>query len=108
MEKLHPIRKKGWKLYKDNFKHSLTLTESMRQGGEDQKLFRNILNSIANGTFDDELYNTLKYHTYDTHLQNPTDNFQDAVKLCAKNHDAKTYNIENIKNLHMPIAPIKA
>ena len=99
---------KGRKLYKTLFKHSLNLTESMRQQGEDQKLFRNILNGIANGTFDDELYNALKYHTYDSHLHNPMDNFQDAVKLCARNHDAKKYNIDNIKNLNMPIAPIKA
>ena len=54
------------------------------------------------------LYNALKYHTHDSHLHNPMDNFQDAVKLCARNHDAKKYNIDNIKNLNMPIAPIKA
>ena len=88
---------KGWKLYKTLFKHSLTLTESMRQQGEDQKLFRNILNSIANGTFDDELYNTLKYHTFQKHLPNPMDNFQDAVKLCARNHDAKNIILTILK-----------
>ena len=98
----------GWKLYKTLFKHSLILTESMRQQGEDQELFRKILNSIANGKFNEELYNALKLHTYDSHLPNPMDNFPDAVKLCARNQDAKKYNIDNIKNLNMPIAPIKA
>ena len=99
---------KGWKLYKTLFKHSLNLTKSMRQQGEDQNLFRNILNSIANGTFNEESCSTLKYHTFDTHLQDPNDNFEDAVKLCARNHDAKKYNVQKIKDLQMPIAPIKA
>ena len=99
---------KGWTLYKTLFKHSLTLTKSMRQQGEDQKLFRNLLDSVANGTFNEESWTTLRYHTYDSHLQRPTEHFQDAIKLCARNVDAKTYNINNIKNLNMPIAPIKA
>ena len=101
-------QRKGWLLYKTLFKHTLTLTKSMRQQGKDQELFRNILNSIANGSFDDKLYETLKSHTFDKHLQDPTNNFQDAVKLCALNQHAKSYNIQNIKNLQMPIAPIKA
>jgi ATP-dependent DNA helicase PIF1 len=66
------------------------------------------LNSIANGTFGEDLWNTLKYHTFDTTLHDQTDHFQDAVKLCARNHDSKTYNIQKIKDMHMPIAPIKA
>ena len=41
-------------LYKDNFKKNFTLRESMRQRGNDQTVFRNILDGIANGEFLDD------------------------------------------------------
>ena len=58
------------------------------------------MNSIADGSFNEDL----KCHTHDSHLLNPMDNFQDAIKLCARNHDAKIYNIDSIKDLDMPIS----
>ena len=46
---------RGRCLYYENFKKTLTLKESMRQKGKDQELFRNILDSIVNGDFEEKV-----------------------------------------------------
>ena len=80
----------------------------MRQQGDDQKVFRSILDSIANGTFDETVWNTLECNTTNMNAQGATERFQDAVKLCARNTDAISFNIQKIKELNMPIAQIHA
>ena len=49
----------GRHLYSSLFKVNFSLTQSMRQRGEDQQMFRNILNKIANGSFDEKLWRSL-------------------------------------------------
>ena len=100
-------QRKGKALYR-LFNRSFTLTESMRQQGDDQKVFRNILDSIANGTFDAPMWNTLECNTTNMNAQGASERFQDAVKLCARNADAISFNIQKIKELNMPIAQIHA
>ena len=90
------------------FNKSFTLTESMRQQGDDQKIFRSILDSIANGTFDESMWRTLQTHSTSMIARGASERFQDAVKLCARNKDSISYNIEKIRELQMPIALIHA
>ena len=98
----------GRKLYMDLFNKCYTLTESMRQIGEDQETFRDILDKVATGMFDGKTRETLKAKTVIMDSQRANDQFKDAVKLCAYNKDAKSFNIKKLKDLKNPVALISA
>lgn len=98
---------KGNALYK-LFNKSFTLSESMRIQGNDQQLFKKILDSIANGTFNEPMWNTLQQNSTAMNARGASERFQDAVKLCARNKDSILFNIEKIRALNMPIAQIHA
>ena len=95
-------------LYKDNFNKALTLKESMRQRGNDQTIFRNILDGIANGEFPDKDWENLVKYTSVMNSEEAKEEFKDAIKLCACNKDSKSFNIKKIRELNNPIAPIMA
>ena len=80
----------------------------MRQQGNDQQIFRNILDSIANGTFNNAMWEILKSNATLMNAKGATERFRDAVKLCARNKDTVSFNIQKIKDLNMPIAQIHA
>ena len=80
----------------------------MRQKGKDQELYRNILDSIANGKFGEKTWEDLKENTYRMNSDEGKIKSKDAVKLCATNCDSIPYNVQKIRELQKPIAPIKA
>ena len=80
----------------------------MRQQGSDQQLFRNILDSIAQGTYKLPMWQALQDNTTNYMAKGAADRFKDAVMLCARNKDSISFNIENIKKLNQPIAQIHA
>ena len=90
------------------FNKSFTLTESVRQQGNDQQLFRNILDSIAKGTFKYPKWKALESNSTRYNAQGASERFRDAVKLCARNKDSISFNIQKIKELNKPIAQIDA
>ena len=65
----------------------------MRQQGNDQQIFRNILDSIANGTFNNAMWEILKSNATLMNAKGATERFRDAVKLCARNKDTVSFNI---------------
>ena len=98
----------GRKLYREHFRKTLTLNESMRQKGKDQELYRNILDSIANGKFGEKTWEDLKENTFRINSDEGKIKSKDAVKLCATNGDSIPFNVQKIRELQKPIAPIKA
>ena len=103
-----PYQLIGRCLYRQYFNKTLTLTDNMRQKGKDQEIFRNILDSIAMGTFNEDTWEELKKHSFTMQTEEGKCQFKDAVKLCAINKDSTSFNIQKIKELKNPIAPIKA
>ena len=66
------------------------------------------MDKLANNKFDEQTYETLRKNTFDMEDDRDNPHFKDAVKLCARNKDAKSYNIQKIKEEKMPIAVIEA
>ena len=100
-------QRKGKALYQ-LFNKSFILSESMRHQGDDQQLFRNILDSIAKGTFNTAMWYTLQRNSTTMNAKGASDKFRDAVQLCARNKDSILFNIQKIKELNNPIAQIHA
>ena len=98
----------GRKLYCELFENCFILTDSMRQKGEDQKKFRDILKKLTTGEFDRKTLDTLRDNTFEMDSDESIERFKDAVMLCARNKDAKSYNIQKIKAQKKPIALITA
>ena len=98
----------GRYLYTNHFDKCFTLNEIMRQRGEDQATFRDILDKVANGNFTRKDYQTLKEKCFDMRSDEAKDKFKDAIKLCAYNKHGVSYNIQKIKELEKPIALIAA
>ena len=107
--KISQYQCKGRKLYIELFDKCFTLNESMRQKGEAQAIFRDILNKVANGTFNHETWYMLKDNAFKMNSDKAIDEFKkDAVMLCAYNKNARLYNIHKMKALKSPIALISA
>ena len=70
--------------------------------------FRNILDSIAKGTFNLSMWNTLQNNSTNMNAKDARERFKDAVMLCARNKDSISFNIQKIKSLNNPIAQIHA
>ena len=69
---------------------------------------RDILTKLRTGEFDHKTLDTLKENTIDIDSDDFIDRFEDAVKLCARNNDANSFNIQKIKAQKKPIAMITA
>ena len=84
----------------------------MRQQGDDQKPFREVLDRIANGNFSNDDHNFLKQRNLmgDGQITESERNefLKNATLLCAYNKDLVSYNIARIKDLGTPIAIIKS
>ena len=84
----------------------------MRQQGEDQKPFREVLDRLANGDFTSDDYLFLRQRSLkgDGKLKENEINefYENATLLCAYNKDLVSYNISRIKALGSPIAIIKS
>ena len=71
----------------------------MRQKA-DQEVFRDILNSVADGTLNDQHYEVLKtramYHLPDEEKDSI---YQRSVMICSMNKDRGAFNLNRIKKL---------
>ena len=97
------------KLAYEKFNNVIILDTIMRQIGPEQQFFRDCLNSLANGTLDQAQWRELCKR--DLELMEPAERERfrkDALVLCSKNDALKTHNINRIKDLGTPIAPINA
>ena len=101
----------GKALFK-HFDKTIIFDEIMRQQGDDQKNFRQILERLANGnlTKDDWFFlKTRELYGDGSISESETREFQEnAVMLCALNKDLIDYNKTRIKSLGTPIAQIKS
>ena len=96
----------------NNFSDTIIFNEIMRQQGDDQKRFREVLDKLSDGTFAKAEWDFLTERTLmdtskikDTERKEFLDN---ATMLCAINKDLTQYNIKRIKLLRNPIAIIKS
>ncbi|CAL4113538.1 unnamed protein product, partial [Meganyctiphanes norvegica] len=96
----------------DLFDKTIIFNEIMRQKGDDQKKFREVLDKLSNGTFtindwhflnERNLMDTTKF----TQIER-NEFLNHATMLCAYNKDLTHYNITRIKALNNPIAIIKS
>ena len=83
----------------------------MRQQGESQKRFKECLNNLADGSFDQEDWKYLKER--DLFLGNFTteerrDIMSSATMITSTNKAAKEYNIKRIKDLGTTIFPVRS
>lgn len=81
----------------------------MRQRGDDQARFREILEKQSNGSLSREDYLTLAERELDKLPQEEREEFEkEAIKLCAKNSALKKFNIMKMNKLDMPKAVMTA
>jgi ATP-dependent DNA helicase PIF1 len=110
-EKMQPYQVKGSLLF-NLFEKTIIFDEIMRQQGDDQKEFRECLDKLSNGKFDQKDWKWLKkrelYELDNFTLDQREDFLNNAVMLCSMNKDLKQYNIRRIKGLETPIAPVKS
>ena len=94
------------------FNKTIIFNQIMRQQGDDQKQFREILDRLSNGTFtkDDWLYLKKRelYGDGDISEIQKKEFLENATMLCAYNRDLKEYNMRRTKILGNPIAVIKS
>ena len=94
------------------FQTTIIFDEIMRQSGDDQKEFRDTLDSLASGSFNKEHWNYLKKRSlYDNGNFSPEEQDKfllEAIMLCAYKKDMKEYNVQRMKALGTPIAGIKS
>ena len=94
------------------FDKTIIFDEIMRQQGDDQKTFREVLDRLADGSFNEEEYNILKQRNLMGDGQitevERNDFLKNATLLCAYNKDLISHNISRIKDLGTPIAVIKS
>ena len=101
----------GKLLFKE-FDRTIIFDEIMRQEGEDQKEFRQILDRLANGELKKDDWNILKtrelYGDGNISESEIKEFEENAVMLCALNKHLIEYNKKRIKLLGTPIAKIKS
>ena len=108
MKKENVNKIKATHLYKI-FTNVIILDEIMRQQGEAEKEFRDVLTRLVNGKFDEKDWEWLRAQDFDAMDKEKQKEFKDnAVMLCSRNKDLKQHNIYKMKSLGNPIAPVKA
>lgn len=81
----------------------------MRQKGDDQAKFRDLLEKQANGTLSRQDYLALAERELENLPQGEREEFEnEAIKLCAKNSALKKFNISKMNKLNMPKAVMTA
>ena len=100
------------KIVFEEFKRTIIFDTIMRQQGDKQKRFREVLNNVSTGKFTTDDWSYLdERNLMDTSkiLESERNEFfNDATMLCAYNKDLIQYNITRIKALGNPIAIIKS
>ena len=85
----------------------------MRQLGDEEKMFRDFLTKLADGTLKEEgeepSWKWLQSRDYASFSKEKQKEFKDtAIMLCARKKDLQEQNIYRFKALNTPIAPVKA
>ena len=97
---------KGSHLYK-LFDKAIVLKQIMRQQGDEEMEFRNVLTNLSSGNFTEKDWRWLQLRDLKQMTQVEQESFfQQGIKLCALNRDAIGYNILKIRGLGKPIALI--
>ena len=108
MSSLQCIGKTLFKL----FDKTIIFNQIMRQQGEEQKEFREVLDRLSNDKFDRDDWKFLKQRELfgDGNLsESEREQFlANSTMICAYNRDLKAYNIKRIKDLGTPIAMINS
>ena len=92
------------------FDMAFTLNQSERQAGEENETFRDILDSLYSGSFDDKHWKILKANnSYNQFSKEKQKEFDDkAVLLSARKVDMIQFNKSKMKKLKQPIAYLRA
>ena len=93
-----------------SFDKSMKLQQVMRQQGEENAIFRGILNRVADGELtEDDWKNHLCPRELDKLPPEEQEAFNElGVKLCTTNDACQKFNIKKLLELNQPIAQIKA
>ena len=77
--------------------------------GDDQTVFRDILDKLAHGGFKREHWDILNTRNFNSLSEKEKKDFEEnAVMLCATNAALVPYNKQKLRNLEQPIAIISA
>ena len=91
------------------FNMCFTLNESKRQAGEENESFRNILDSVYNGTFKKPEWDTLRDKSYGKLTEEVKKVFDDqAIMLSARKIDMLSFNKRKLREQKQPIAQLRA
>ena len=91
------------------FKYCYFLTESMRQQGPENEMFRGELQRLANGTFTiDDWYRWEERSFVRLPEEEQVRFHTEGVKLCSRNVDKVAFNEDGLKRCNTPILVIKA
>lgn len=94
------------KILFENFKKVFILKSIMRQIGNDQQDFRNVLANIGNGQISEEDYRLIQTRFYANVLDRAE--FHDALRIKATKEEVATYNETRLRALNLPVARIRA
>ena len=91
------------------FRDCYFLTESMRQQGPENEMFRGELQRLANGTFTIDDWHRWEERSFERLPQEEQVRFHtEGVKLCARNVDKVAFNEDGLKRCNTPILVVKA
>ena len=91
------------------FKNVIIFDQIMRQQGDEEKQFRDVLSRLVRGKFVEKDWDWLRSQDLKAMSKERQKYFEDnAVMICSHNKDLKKHNILKMKALEDPIAPIKA
>ena len=91
------------------FKNVIIFDQIMRQQGDEEKEFRDVLSRLVQGRFVEKDWDWLCSQNLKGMSKERQKYFEEnAVKICSHNKDLKRHNIIKMKSLGQPIAPIKA
>ena len=109
--KISPWQEEGRLLFQ-KFEKTIIFDQQMRQVGEDQKQFNELLNRVAAAETTLEDWNLLKTRELTGDGQIPPEEQEDIWRrgkmICARNKDTIMYNEKRIRELDQPIARIRS
>ena len=98
----------GYNLYQ-HFKRCILFKKVQRQEGDDQKKFREELERLGNGEFTIEDWRNWGCRNLNRLPEEEKSKFMaNATKACAYKKDMESFNIQRIKAISTPIAPLTA
>ena len=97
----------GRKVYQQNFKHCIFLTENQRQNSDTD--MKNVLETFVGGAFHEEQWNILSRRNLHKLPNEEKEMFKSqAVKLCSIKRNFRDYNVQKVRELNQPIVLIQS